>query len=111
MRYCDSIFGRLLEPISRRRFAAIVERHEGDAYDKSFKSWDHLVALVFAQLSHTDTLRGLELAPDELQISIEGKATGFGMAQSDEFVDRVQTSEKLILRTIERKMGRPFMTM
>ena len=62
MRYCDSIFGRLLEPISRRRFAAIVERHEGDAYDKSFKSWDHLVALVFAQLSHTDTLRGLELA-------------------------------------------------
>jgi hypothetical protein len=53
-------------------------------------------------------LRGLELAPDELQISIEGKATGYGMAQSDEFVDRVQTSEKLILRTIERKMGRPF---
>jgi IS4 transposase len=62
MRYCDSIFGRLLEPISRRRFAAIVERHDGDAYDKSFRSWDHLVALVFAQLSHTDTLRGLELA-------------------------------------------------
>lgn len=62
MRYCDSIFGRLLEPISRRRFAAIVGRHEGDAYDKTFKSWDHLVALVFAQLSHTDTLRGLELA-------------------------------------------------
>jgi hypothetical protein len=56
---------------------------------------------------HLD-LRGLELAPDELQMSIEGNATGFGMAQSDEFVDRVQTSEKLILRTIERKMGRPF---
>ncbi|MGP0069162.1 MAG: hypothetical protein ACLQGP_36880 [Isosphaeraceae bacterium] len=53
-------------------------------------------------------LRGLELAPDELQMSIEGKATGHGMAQSDEFVDRVQTSEKLLFRTIERKMGRPF---
>jgi putative transposase len=62
MRYCDSIFGRLLEPISRRRFAAIVDRYDGDAYDKTFKSWDHLVTLVFAQLSHADTLRGLELA-------------------------------------------------
>jgi hypothetical protein len=53
-------------------------------------------------------LRGLTLAPDELQMSIEGNATGHGMAQSDEFIDRVQTSEKLIFRTIERKMGRPF---
>jgi putative transposase len=59
MRYCDSIFGRLLEPISRRRFAAIVDRHDGDAYDKSFNSWDHLVALVFAQISGADRLRTL----------------------------------------------------
>lgn len=59
MRYCDSIFARLLKPISRRRFAAIVERHDGDAYDKSFGSWDHLVTLIFAQLSGVDSLRGL----------------------------------------------------
>jgi putative transposase len=62
MRYLDSIFGNLLKPIDRRQFGAIVQRHDGDAYDKSFKSWNHLVALIFAQLSHTDTLRGLELA-------------------------------------------------
>lgn len=62
MRYLDSIFGNLLKPIDRRQFRAIVKRHDGDAYDKSFKSWDHLVTLIFAQLSHTDTLRGLELA-------------------------------------------------
>jgi putative transposase len=62
MRYLDSIFGTLLKPIERRQFRAIVQRHDGDAYDKSFNSWDHLVALIFAQLSHADTLRGLELA-------------------------------------------------
>lgn len=62
MRYLDSIFANLLKLIDRRQFRAIVQRHDGDAYDKTFKSWDHLVALVFAQLSHTDTLRGLELA-------------------------------------------------
>ena len=60
MRYSDSIFGTLLKPISRRSFAASVARLEGDAYDKSFKSWDHLVTLVFAQLGALDSLRGLE---------------------------------------------------
>lgn len=59
MRYRDSIFGSLLKPVDRRQFQAIVDRHDGDAYDKSFKSWDHLVALIFAQLSHADGLRGV----------------------------------------------------
>jgi putative transposase len=59
MRHRDSTFGSLLKPVSRRQFAAIVERFDGDAYDKSFSSWDHLVALVFAQLCHADSLRGL----------------------------------------------------
>jgi putative transposase len=62
MRHVDSIFARLLKLIDRRRFQAIVERHDGDAYDKSFRSWDHLVALIFGQFSGADSLRGLELA-------------------------------------------------
>lgn len=59
MRFCDSIFGRLLEPINRRQFQTAVDRLDGDAYDKSFKSWDHLVALIYAQLSGNDSLRGV----------------------------------------------------
>lgn len=60
MRYLDSILGSLLKPIEGRRFQAIVDRTRGNAYDKRFRSWDHLVALIFAQLSHSDSLRGLE---------------------------------------------------
>ncbi len=60
MRFADSIFASLLKPIDRRRFQAIVDRHKGDAYDKSFRSWDHLVALLYAQLGHVDSLRALE---------------------------------------------------
>jgi IS4 transposase len=62
MRYRDSIFGQLLKPISRRWFEAAVERHGASAYDKSFESWDHLVALTFAQLSGVQSLRGLVTA-------------------------------------------------
>jgi IS4 transposase len=59
MRYVDSTLGGLLKPINRRQFQAIVDRHNGDAYDKSFKSWPHLVTLIFAQLGSIDSLRGL----------------------------------------------------
>jgi IS4 transposase len=62
MRYCDSIFGHLLKPISRQWFAGVVARHEADAYDKEFRSWDHLTLLIFAQLSGVGSLRGLEAA-------------------------------------------------
>src|SRR5260370_36652707 len=50
MRYTNSIFGDLLKPIDRRQFRGIVEKYDGDAYDKSFKSWDRVVTLVGAQL-------------------------------------------------------------
>jgi len=60
MRYSDSILGELLKPIQRRWFDRVVDRHAGNAYDKSFGSWDHLVALIYAQLGGASSLRGLE---------------------------------------------------
>src|SRR5260370_15866415 len=60
MRFTPSIFGKLLEPIKRRQFETLVERHAGDAYVKSFASWNHLLALVYAQFSSAVSLRGLE---------------------------------------------------
>ncbi|CAN7183665.1 IS4 family transposase [Mesorhizobium sp. LjRoot246] len=60
MRFTPSILGKLVEPINRRGFQTVVDSHDGDAYDKSFKSWDHLMVLVYAQLSGADSLRSLE---------------------------------------------------
>ncbi|RWD97402.1 MAG: IS4 family transposase [Mesorhizobium sp.] len=60
MRFTPSILGKLVEPINRRRFQTIVDSHDGDAYDKSFKSWDHLMTLIYAQLSGAASLRSLQ---------------------------------------------------
>jgi putative transposase len=60
MRFTPSIFGKLLEPITRRQFDRLVARHAGDAYIKSFASWNHLLALVYAQFSAAVSLRGLQ---------------------------------------------------
>jgi len=62
MRVENNVFTELLKPINRRAFQKIVDRGGGDAYDKSFKSWSHLVALIFAQLSAVSSLRGLVAA-------------------------------------------------
>lgn len=59
MRYVDSIFASLLKPLDRRAIKAIAECHRADAYDKSFKSWDHLVSLIYAQLGRIGSLREL----------------------------------------------------
>ena len=60
MQYVNSIFGELLKPIDRRQFREIVERHNGNAYDKTFKSWEHLVTMVGAQLGGVASLRAVE---------------------------------------------------
>ncbi|WP_205760931.1 hypothetical protein [Luteolibacter luteus] len=56
---------------------------------------------------HLD-LRGIVLAPGELQMVIDGDAVGFGMARSDTFIQRLKDFEKLIIRTAERRLGREF---
>jgi hypothetical protein len=56
---------------------------------------------------HLD-LRGVVLQPNEFQVSITGDAVGFGVAESEVFVNRVQTLEKLVFRTAERRTNQPF---
>lgn len=60
VRYQPTVFEALLKVVPRWVFTAIVSRHDGDRYDKSFRSWDHLVTLIFLQLSRISGLRELE---------------------------------------------------
>ena len=52
---CDP--GQLLEPTDGRQLVAAVARRDGDADDRSSRSWDHGIAHVCARL---DAPRGLE---------------------------------------------------
>jgi len=53
-------------------------------------------------------LRGVTLQPGEIQMSIAGRAIGFGIAKADAFTDRVEKTEKLLYRTAERTRNMPF---
>jgi putative transposase len=59
VRYGSSVLGAVVKALPRRTFAQIVERHDADRYDKEFDSWDHLMALLYAQLGGIGGLREL----------------------------------------------------
>jgi putative transposase len=59
VRYENTVLGELLKALPRRVFGSMVSRHAGDRYVKGFHSWDHLVMLLFAQLSGVSSLREL----------------------------------------------------
>src|SRR5579864_3981500 len=53
-------------------------------------------------------LRGIELRDDEVQMAIAGNAVGLGIAPTDEFISRVSSTEKLLFRIAERRIGKPY---
>lgn len=61
-------------------------------------------------LSRHLLLKGVELSEDEIQMSLSGKAVGFGITPSYEINNRLNKFEKLAYRTAERKLGIQFRT-
>lgn len=55
-------------------------------------------------------LRGIDLAEDEVQMSLAGEGVGFGVVHSNEFLERVDRASKLIYRIVDRRHGREFRT-
>ena len=50
---------QLIKPISRGRFKRLAEQHQADRYVKRFDSWQHLLAMLYAQWSGAGSLRQL----------------------------------------------------
>lgn len=66
---------------------------------------DLLETVYFSR--HLD-LRGLKLDPIEFQMTMVGGAVGFGVMESNQFLRRAETLERLLVRTVERKRGMAF---
>lgn len=58
--YRNTRFGDVMKGLPRGGFEKIVTQFEGDKHSKGFRSWDQLIAMVFAQLSGCRSLRELE---------------------------------------------------
>jgi Transposase DDE domain/Domain of unknown function (DUF4372) len=52
-----SIFSQLLKLIPRPEFEATVKKHQAERHARGFSSWTHLIAMLFCQLGHAQSLR------------------------------------------------------
>ena len=55
----NTIFGQILQLISRYKFQKAVKETKSEKGAKGFSSWSHFVSLLFAQLSGQTGLRGI----------------------------------------------------
>ena len=53
-------------------------------------------------------LKGVELAPDEIQVSLAGAEVGWGFIRFSDFKVRVENTLNLLVRIVERRAGRPY---
>ena len=52
-----SLFNQLLQHFPRLEFAALVKKHNAERAAKGFSCRTQLVAMLFCQLAHADSLR------------------------------------------------------
>jgi len=58
--YRNTRFGQIMEGLPRAHFENVVKEENADKYCKGFRRWDQLIAMIFNQLSGTNSLRELE---------------------------------------------------
>jgi len=56
-----STFQELLKGLPRQKFDALVKKHNADKYSKKFSHWQHLIAMMYGQLSGASSLRTLAI--------------------------------------------------
>jgi hypothetical protein len=58
----NTVFGQVLQLISRNSFQQCVERYAGNRYTKSFDCWQQLVVMLYSQARGLKSLRDLEIS-------------------------------------------------
>jgi putative transposase len=56
-----STFQELMKGMPREKFDAMVKKHNADKYSKKFSHWQHLIAMLYGQLSGASSLRTLTI--------------------------------------------------
>jgi len=56
----NTIFGQIVQLLSRREFKKIVKSYNGDKYTKKMDCWQQLMILMYAQIKELSSLRDIE---------------------------------------------------
>jgi hypothetical protein len=60
MAHARSVFSQLIDYLPQRQFDTIIERYQGNWHVRRFPVWSQLLCMIYAQLTHRDSLRDVE---------------------------------------------------
>ena len=56
-----TVFSQLSSFLPKKEFDKSVKNYQGNYYSKSFSCWDQFLCMLFAQLTHRESLRDIEI--------------------------------------------------
>lgn len=77
------VFSQLVEILPRKHFEWLVSKYDGNKYVKSFSCWNHLLVLLFGQLSNREGLRDLTVTIAPFKSSFHHLGFGKSVTRSN----------------------------
>lgn len=77
------VFNQLTDFLPRKNFEWLVKKYEGNKFVKSFTCWNHLLVLLFGQLSNREGLRDLIVTLTPFKYAFHHLGFGKGISRSN----------------------------
>ena len=92
MQYQNTIIGKFLTPINRRKFKTFVNKYNGDFAAKKLRCWEQFIAILLGQLSNCSSLREIEStvkfhANEHYHLGLRGNIARSTLANANESRD------------------------
>ena len=87
-----TIFSQVMDFLPRKKFSQCVNRYNGNYRVRSFRCYDQLLCMAFAQLTYRESLRDIECCLRAMReklyhMGIKGKVSKSTLADANEFRD------------------------
>lgn len=88
MNHGKTIFSQVVSYIPESKFRRLVAKYGGDSGSRTFSCWDHLLCMIFAQLTYRESLRDIEaclrsLGPKLYHMGIRGNISRTNIARAN----------------------------
>lgn len=92
MQYQNTIIGKILTPVNRRKFKAFVKKYNGDYAAKKLRCWEQFVAILLGQLGNCTSLREIVStvqfhANEHYHLGLRGNVARSTLAKANETRD------------------------
>ena len=89
MQYQNTIIGKILTPINRRKFKRFVKKYNGDFATKKLSTWEQFIAILLGQLTNCSSLREIEStvkfhANEHYHLGLRGNVARSTLANANE---------------------------